>query len=286
MFDQAQKLRELVKQSKSNIQVDDLLTGEVQSKIISFVSGKSGIGKTVLLSNLALKLAKLNKKVVILDTDLGVSGVEIVLNMAAKLKFIDIINEEKDLSLQLNFEDGNPIVVNYGAEVIQSHSLNEEQIESLINKFKSLTDIDYILIDTSAGLNKTAIDIAKFSDQVFVVASADASLITESYAVVKILVSRNKNLKLGILVNLVKSRQEALNIFDRINSVATKFLSHQLEFLGFVLSSSVVNQSVNERQPFVLNSASSQPAIALSKLSDMVINSDKKEKLNYFACNV
>ncbi len=286
MFDQAQKLRELVKQSKNNNQIDEVLSRNVKPQIITFVSGKSGIGKTVLLSNLALKLSNLNKKVIVLDNDSHTASVEFILNIAAKIKLIDIINDEKNLSVQFSAEDFNPTIVNCGSDIGLNNILDDEDTGLFINKLKKFTDIDYILIDTPSGLNKTAIDIAAFSDQVFVITSTDSASITESYAVVKMLLSKNKSLVPGILVNMVKNRQEALSIFDRINSVANKFLLQQLEFLGFVLLSSVVNQSIKDRRPFVFSSASSQPSIALSKLIDMLVSVDKKEKQNYFTCNV
>ncbi len=93
MEDQAEKLREIMRKKpegskegdKNNRQAAGLLTKKnSKTRIITITSGKGGVGKTNVSVNMALAYARLGKKVVVMDADLGLANVNIMLNMVPR----------------------------------------------------------------------------------------------------------------------------------------------------------------------------------------------------------
>lgn len=275
MIDQAHRLRELVKRSKSD-KTQDLSGANSKARIITFVSGKGGVGKSVILANLALALKKLNKRVLLIDTESGFTNIEFILNVAAKTKLLDIIEDRVDINKEFG-DIASVNLVDYGSGLSHNPLLDDEQVELLIAKIRSLENMDFVLIDTVSGLNNNVMDLVLASGQIFVVTTADPASLTESYAAIKAMALRDKNLKFNLLVNMVKTKEEAMRIFERINSVAERFLQISLEYSGFVLYSNVVSQSVKQRQPFVANSANCQPAILLNRLANLLVIPEKND---------
>ena len=104
MEDQAEKLREIMKRkkdgapapkgaqaSKASVKPSD------KARIITVTSGKGGVGKTNLSVNMALAFARLGKKVIVLDADLGLANVNVMLNMIPKYNLYHVIKKQKTM---------------------------------------------------------------------------------------------------------------------------------------------------------------------------------------------
>ena len=66
-------------------------------RTIAVASGKGGVGKTNITANLAIGLSRMNKKVLILDADLGLSNIDVILNLATKYNIKHLFSGEKQL---------------------------------------------------------------------------------------------------------------------------------------------------------------------------------------------
>ena len=119
MRDQADKLRDLVN-SKENSDVHDL-------RVYSVVSGKGGVGKTNFTVNIAIKLQQKGKKVLILDADIGMSNVNILMDIDVKNTLLDLLQG------RLNLEDiiyKGPEGVDFisgGAELLNLSNFEDEK---------------------------------------------------------------------------------------------------------------------------------------------------------------
>ena len=97
MNDQANRLRqmnELMGTSRSAI----LKPIQTQARVITITSGKGGVGKTNLTVALAVAFARLGKKVLILDADLGLSNVDVILGASAPGNLFQVIHNGLDLN--------------------------------------------------------------------------------------------------------------------------------------------------------------------------------------------
>ena len=62
-------------------------------EVIVITSGKGGVGKTTTTANLGTGLAKLNKKVVLVDTDIGLRNLDVVMGLENRIVYnlVDVV---------------------------------------------------------------------------------------------------------------------------------------------------------------------------------------------------
>ena len=122
-------------------------------KIISFSSGKGGVGKTSIASNVAVGLAQLGKKVLILDGDLGMANVDIFFGVHPKKNITDLLAGE-DLKKCVTPLSHNIDLLAGGNGIYELSHLNSFQRREIISGLESVNFIyDYLIIDTSPGLH-------------------------------------------------------------------------------------------------------------------------------------
>jgi flagellar biosynthesis protein FlhG len=90
MVDQAEKLREIMQTRAEK--------PKHNTRIIAVSSGKGGVGKTNIAINLAIAYARLGKKVIVMDADLGLANVNVVLGVIPKYNLYHLIRRQKKLS--------------------------------------------------------------------------------------------------------------------------------------------------------------------------------------------
>ena len=109
------------------------------TKVICFASGKGGVGKTTISSNLAYEISKSNKNVLLFDADLGLANAQIALGIKPKFSFNDFLSGEKSLNdiLVKPFDVKEGAVLMYYPEV---NSLISQNVDPLSNTpgFKSM----------------------------------------------------------------------------------------------------------------------------------------------------
>ena len=110
---------------------------------------------------------------------------------------------------------------------------------------------DALIIDTGAGIGRNVLSFTSTADHVVIVTTPEPTAITDAYAVMKVLVRCGTAGKISIMVNMVKNRDEAKQVHERISSVARQFLKTDVAFSGYVVSDAAVQQAVRKRAPFV-----------------------------------
>ena len=121
---------------------------------------------------------------------------------------------------------------------------------------------DIILIDTGAGISPNVLSFTRAADHVLVVTTPEPTAITDAYAVIKVLSRDQTERRISLLVNQVRSAQEARIVHERISKVARQFLSVNVFDAGYVIADEQVPAAVRRRTPFVLGRRVAPPASA------------------------
>ncbi|GHU39984.1 site-determining protein [Spirochaetia bacterium] len=260
MADQAEQLREMM----SNNAPEKIARrhDSKKNRIITVASGKGGVGKTNMSVNMALAYARLGKKVIVMDADLGLANVNVMLKMIPKWNLYHVIRKQKTMKEIL-------VETEYGIGIVAGASgfskianLNEDERQNFIDELNTLSSADIIIIDTSAGVSSNVLDFIACADDAVIITTPEPTAITDAYGIVKIIATEIDSLEMGLklVVNRVHNVAEAKKVADRMTTIAGQFLNVKLEYLGFVYDDPAVSQAVLRQRPFMVDSPRSKAA--------------------------
>lgn len=195
-MDQAANLRKLTETGTGLklVQPQDTVK---KTKIIAVASGKGGVGKSTVSVNLAISIARTGLKVLIFDGDLGLANVNVLLGIIPKYNLYHVVKGHKSLKdIVISTPEGVDIIAG-ASGYSQLANLNETQRNNLIKGFAELDRYDVMIIDTGAGISANVIGLVMPADEVIVVTTPEPTSITDSYGLIKSIVSqsKDKNLK-------------------------------------------------------------------------------------------
>ncbi len=242
MITQAQKLKELVEENSK--------AGAKKTRFIAITSGKGGVGKSTVSSNLAYLMAHYGLKVGIFDADIGLANLDVMFNVKIKKNILHVLKGEASVSdilipvapnlLLIPGESGDEIL-KYSDGMLFERFMQESHV---------LDDLDVLLIDTGAGIGEHIQLFLNAADDVIVVTVPDPAAITDAYATIKV-TSKIRN-KISLIFNQVRSEKEAQMLYDKISKVARANIGPglELELLGKVNADEKVSRSIKQRKIF------------------------------------
>lgn len=203
--------------------------------VISVTSGKGGVGKTNITANLAYLLSKMRKKTLILDADCGLANIDLILGLTPQYNLYNVLKGEKTLKETIINGPGGIKILPSSSGVQEMSSLSIEQKLVLQGELNNLhSRPDFMLIDTSAGINENVMYFNMISGKIIVVVTPEPTSMTDAYALIKLLHQRHAKKRFSLLVNQVKSQEEAKEVFLRMAQATNHFLNLAIEHLGYV----------------------------------------------------
>lgn len=279
--DQARALRDAVikKESIRPYEGRQTLLDSDGPRVICVSSGKGGVGKSNFTLNTALAIKKKGKRVIVIDADLGLANIEILIGLLPKYSLLDVV--EKNRSIEEVIAEGpEGIGIISGASGIQMMSeLSGEQLNRLLQLFVQLKErADYLLIDTGAGISKSVISFVEAAHELIVITTPEPPAIADAYALVKVLLEKQKDKKISLVINRVSDEKEAAGVFGKLNSVSERFLNKKLDYLGYVCSDENVSKAVRSQKPFYLAYPKTRAAANIDTISMSLLEMKTEEK--------
>lgn len=241
--------------------------------VVSVTSGKGGVGKTNISVNLAACLACRGKRVMLLDADLGLANVDVLLGLTPQFNLFHLFHEGVTLDRILT---NTP----YGFQILPASSGASEMLElgtgqklELLEAVDALEEsLDYLIVDTGAGINDNVLYFNLAAQERIVVLTPEPTALTDAYAAIKVMRMRHEVQHFKIVVNMAPDRKSALDVFKRLYNACDQFLSGvSLELAGFVPKDPAVRKGVIEQKPFSVMAPASQAAQAMEALTDKVL---------------
>lgn len=216
--------------------------------IISIVSGKGGVGKSVIAANFANQLSRNGMKVLVWDGDFHFPNLHLLYGVEPPIRAKEIYQNQQLIPSSLfRVTDNLDLLADYPAESVD----DEVAIDPLIDIFKYLlieSDYDFIIIDTSAGVNEMMLNFVNFSNTIMMIINDEPSTLLDCYALSKILLNFVKSDKIKILVNNVIDSDDFQEIHRKLSLVTKKFLKLEFEAIGFIPYSRIVRKSILNQQ--------------------------------------
>lgn len=257
-MDQAEKLREMARVHRTpKINLPD-------RRIISVASGKGGVGKTNFSVNLAIALNQLEQQVMLLDADLGMANIDVVCGLSPKFNLGHVISGSRSFQdIVLDCFNGVSVIPGVsGVEDLTSLTVKQQQrFFDELEKFDALHTSKTLLIDIGAGMGPTVINFMLASSECIVITTPEPTAMMDAYALIKTIIGRKPEADIGVVVNMVRSKEEGLQVFHSMSMIAQQFLNHPLQYIGHLLTDPAVSKSVKTQSPFLL----SHPGSPVSK---------------------
>lgn len=256
MWDQAEKLRKIVKTTQIKPKSAVLKANSLNTKkarVITVTSGKGGVGKTNFTVNLALALAKLGKKIAVIDADLGMGNIDVILGCAVPYNIFNLL--EGDFSLHDIITDG-PLGIKFisgGSGIHELTNLNHLQLTYIFNQITLLDDwADIILIDTGAGISPSVMKFVTAADEVIIITTPEPTAITDAYAMMKTFVGHRGTGSLQLVVNRVVEKNEGIIAAEKLIKVSANFLGAALTSLGTIYEDRNLIRAVKKQTPLLV----------------------------------
>ncbi len=221
-------------------------------RVISVTSGKGGVGKSNIVVNLGLALARTGLKVLLIDADLGLANLDILLGLTPHLTIHDVLALRHNLSEVIVDGPEGIRILPASSGIPELAALDDFQKMFLLTELEHYTeDFDMILIDTGAGISVNVLFFNLAAQERILVANTQPTSITDAYALIKVLVTRHDLKRFKLLVNATTRPKEAEMVYRTLLAVTERFLGYEiaLEYLGFIPFDECIPKAVMKQQP-------------------------------------
>ena len=264
MQTQANKLQELVstdankKRKKKN------------TKYIAITSGKGGVGKSTISANMANILASSGYKVGLFDADIGLANLDVILKVTIDKNILHVLKGEATLEEIIVPVKKNLILIpgESGDEILK---FNDQFLyERFFDETTMLDDLDFLIIDTGAGIGGHTQLFLEAADEVIVVTVPDPAAITDAYATIKITAKVKDTIHL--VLNMTKNAKEATLIYEKISKVAMANIQNlNLNLLGSLSDDKAVAKSIKQRTLFTDDAPNSSTSMDMKRITNNLI---------------
>lgn len=219
-------------------------------EIIVITSGKGGVGKTTTTANLGSSLAELGKKVVLIDTDIGLRNLDVVMGLENRIVYdlVDVIEEKCKLRQALikdkRFEE---LFLLPAAQTRDKTAINEEQMRELTKNLKE--EFDYVIIDCPAGIEQGFKNAIAGADRAIVVTTAEISAIRDADRIIGLLEAseiKNPELIINRLKPAMVRKGEMMDVDDIVDLLS-------IDLIGVVPDDEYIITQTNKGEPVIKN---------------------------------
>ncbi|MFP6584410.1 MAG: MinD/ParA family protein [Candidatus Hydrogenedentota bacterium] len=261
MAEQANNLRQFVQKNRE------------LARIVAVTSGKGGVGKTNTSVNLAIALADKGNRVVLLDADLGLANVEVLLGLNSIYNLQHVADGERTMAEILVKGPGGIAVVPGSSGMAKIADLSETARQNIMHGLEDLQNrSDFIIIDTMAGIGRSAVAFVVAADEVLLVSTPEPSSIVDAYAMLKTIYQRREHAIVRLVANMVVNKRQATYVYEKLSAVSQQYLGRKMSYLGMIPRDVHVSQAVMQSVPYSLRFPSAPASKAIKDIADRLIS--------------
>ncbi len=222
-------------------------------EVIVITSGKGGVGKTTTTANIGTGLSIMGKKVVLIDTDIGLRNLDVVMGLENRIVYdlVDVVEGScriKQALIKDKRYDG--LFLLPAAQTRDKSAVSPEQMIKLCNELKE--EFDYIIIDCPAGIEQGFKNAIAGANRAIVVTTPEVSAVRDADRIIGLLEAnelRNPKLLINrVRIDMVK-RGDMMNIDDIIDILA-------IDLIGVIPDDEKIVVSTNKGEPAVTDDKS------------------------------
>lgn len=236
--------------------------------VVTICSGKGGVGKSFITSNIAALAAKEGLKTLVWDADSNFPNQHILFGVEPQIRLNEVYSGNIDLNKAIyKYNSGLDLLAGRPA----SGNINYQSSESILELYKNLlveTDYDLILIDTPAFSSEDVLQCCNIADRISIIVNDEPTSLLDAYGLLKILLAYIGKEYINLIVNNVIDFEDADEISTKLNLATEKFLKTKLEVVGFIPYDRNVKRSILAQNLFINEFENSEATEYLIKLKN------------------
>ncbi len=259
---QASRLHQILNKDQTEAQHT-----KADTRIIAISSGKGGVGKSTLTANMAYQLSEMGYKVGVFDADIGLANLDIIFNVKVNKTLLHVLKGECSLKdIVIEVKENLVLIPGESGDEIFAYN-NHEIMNRFAQDAAFLDKLDFLLIDTGAGIGKNVQIFLEEADEVIVITIPDPSAITDAYALIK--VTNTFHPDINMVLNMTRNEKEGELIYDKIKKVAENNIENPplLHYLGAISQDPLITKSSKFRILFAQEYASNLCAYEMSVIT-------------------
>lgn len=222
------------------------------STIIAVVSGKGGVGKSLIAVNLAETLAAEGRSVVLVDADFGQCACSVLLNETPPASVMDLIRFTAT-TRQVKHETVSGVTLVQVATEPGETSGRERDVFASLDEL--LTDLrrthEFVLIDAPAGTEGSVQWALDRADLGLLVVVGEPTAVADAYRLARMIWQADPAYPLATVVNFADSAEDASGVAERFGGITERFTGRLPNYLGWVPFSAAMRLSVTRQSPAV-----------------------------------
>jgi flagellar biosynthesis protein FlhG len=250
------------------------------TNIIAVASGKGGVGKTWFSITLAHALARMGKRVLLFDGDLGLANVDVQLGLMPKRDLNDVIRGRLSLDKVVQtFEDGGFDIVAGRSGQASLSALPSQRLALLRDQLIDLSsDYDIVVADLGAGVDRTVRMFSSAATRTALITTDEPTSLTDAYAFIKLGNAAGLSKNISIVVNMASSVTEGERTYKTLLKACENFLRLKPPMAGMVRSDPRVKESIRHQTPILMRSPNTEAAEDVEKIAKNIWEAIKENQ--------
>ena len=247
-------------------------------RVLAVSSGKGGVGKTTIVANLACALSKRGKKVLVVDTDLGLNNIDILLGLTSKKHIGHVLSGKSNVEDIILHGPEGIHVLPAGNGLQELTQLEPEKKMTLMGELDRISgDYEFLIFDTSAGISSNVTFFCSVAHEIFLIATTEPTSLTDVYALMKVLHTKHSQKHFRLIINSVSSEREAQGVYRNLTAVADRFLNGvYVEYLGYILRDPNVSKAIRQQKAFLEIYPFSKFSRCMNELAEKILKEKPK----------
>jgi flagellar biosynthesis protein FlhG len=223
--------------------------------------------------NVGLTLARLGKKVVLVDADGNLAGLDVMAGVSPRFRLGDVFRGEQDVeSVLVTLAPGLQLLPGSSGDPGYPQPDVEQQQAMLSEVLDREERVDVVIVDTAAGLTPEIIAYGEEADSVLVVTTPEPTAVMDAYAMIKILGLNAPGQLVELVINNARSIRDGEETYTKLRAAIRHFLGREVACAGIVPTDPQAGEAIRSQQPLVSIFPRSAASLSIQSLSHTLLH--------------